>query len=167
VFIRRSNVNMQRSFSSSYVDRSSTATCRQTRANHTNDYDRSHYRTCLQRASSASSCSSACSNASANYRILPVRYSSVDRHLPQITSNEHGINVRICFDRPHHHRHHRKNKNQYHSSSMLDPNQSNITYIETRSIVRSDSNDNLPKTSVKSLYAPNSLASRAIREDEE
>jgi len=170
---------MQRSFSSSCVDhqhnhRSSTATCRHLPVrfvyNNANDYyssdTDSHHQTCFQRAPSTSSFSSTSSACSANYRILPVRYSSVDRILPKITSNERGINVRIKFDRPHHHlkhiteesEHHRHKKmtkehQEFASCPVLDGSnrkskslgQSNITYIETRSIVRGSSNDRINK----------------------
>ncbi|CAF4468439.1 unnamed protein product [Rotaria socialis] len=196
---------MQRSFSSSYADhrqhlpRSSTTTCRYLPSrsvyNTSNDYyssdTDSQHQTYLQRASSTSSFSSTSSACSASYRILPVRYSSVDRILPKsptVTANERGINVRIRFESPHHHHHHHKHNNNnhhhhhrhhqhhreekseksehhhhhkhmtkehqhygscpvldenHHRSSSLGP--SNITYIETRSIVRGSSNDRLNK----------------------
>jgi hypothetical protein len=211
---------MQRSFSSSYADdqhnhRSSTATCRHLPVrcvyNNGNDYyfsdTDSHYQTYLQHASSTSSCSSTGSAYSANYRILPVRYSSVDRNIPKITANAHGINVRINFDRPHHHRryktkeyeyHHHKNMTKEHQefhscpvlngttkrkSTLLRP--SNITYIETRSIVRGCSNDRVnknnhsnsirsisqsPITTTRIKHIPlntNFISTRVIREKEE
>ena len=209
---------MQRSFSSSYVDdqqRSSTRPPRHLPNDHRvyndgNDYvsseTDSHYRTYLQRASSTSSFSSTSSAASANYRILPVRYSSVDRILPKlptVTANERGINVRIRFDRPrhhhHHHHHHRQQREnteeyehyrrkhmtteqqeQYGSCPVLNGKKSrhstpsNITYIETRSIVRGDSNDQLNdqsrKINTRIRHIPlstNSLSTRVIREQEE
>lgn len=207
---------MQRSFSSSYVDdqhRSSTGISRHLPDprvyNHGNDYvttdTDSHYRTYLQRASSTSSFSSAGSGNSANYRILPVRYSSVDRILPKlptVTSNERGINVHIRFDRPRHHQRERKhhteeyehyrrrhmtNDQQFGSCPSLNgnhgpANQSNITYIETRSIVRGDSNDRLnensrknhrtpiPKSPIRIRHIPlatNSPSTRVIREQKE
>ncbi|CAF4657430.1 unnamed protein product, partial [Rotaria sp. Silwood1] len=132
-----------------------------------------------KRTSSNSSFSSTSSACSASYRILPVRYSSVDRVLskpPTVTANERGINVRIQFDNPHHHHHHKhhhrhhrehnteksehyhrrhmtKEHQHYGSCPVLDENSqrstslgpSNITYIETRSIVRGGSNDQLNK----------------------
>ncbi len=180
---------MQRSFSSSCADhqhnhRSSTATCRHLPVrlvyNKANDYyssdTDSHHQTCLQHASSTSSFSSASSTCSANYRILPVRYSSVDRILPKITSNQRGINVRIQFDRPHHclkhiteeykHHHHKKmtkEHQEFGSCPVLDGSnrkstslgRSNITYIETRSIVRGSSIDQINKN--------NHLSSMIIR----
>ena len=127
----------------------------------------------LQRTSSTSSFSSSSSQSSANYRILPVRYSSVDRvqtNLPIITANEHGINVRIRFDRPHcHHHHHQhrqehteeyehyrkkhlsKDEDHYNSCPILTknttqanyPRPSNINYIATRSIIRGHSSEQL------------------------
>ena len=182
---------MQRSLSSSAADhlncyRSSPTTRRHLPVhltyNNTNDYDASdtdsQHRTGLQRTLSTSSVSSTSSlGASAAYRILPVRYSSVDRNLqkvPVATVDERGINVRIHLDRPpraphHHHRrrrrhhhteeHHRahmmKDSQHYGSCPVLDKSHrappiilrpSNITYIETRSIVRGCSNDQLSKT---------------------
>lgn len=142
----------------------------------------SHHQTYLQRTSSASSFTSTSSTGSASYRILPVRYSSVDRVIqkpPIVTANERGINVRIHFDHPrhrhHHHRHqnhhteqhehhHKKHRSthqeQYESCPALNKDiqesssaisasgqqrPSNIKYIETRSIVRGFSNDQLNK----------------------
>ncbi|CAF3465466.1 unnamed protein product [Rotaria socialis] len=148
----------------------------------------------LQRTSSSSSFASSTSSNSANYRILPVRYSSVDRVVdkpPIITANEHGINVRIHFKYPHRHRrrHHQqqqqqqqqqyeqieesqhtekhesfhekrltKEHEQYGSCPVLNKTglnsnslsvnpsrQSNIKYIETRSIIRTCSTDRLDK----------------------
>ncbi|CAF1221360.1 unnamed protein product [Rotaria sordida] len=179
---------MQRSFSSSCADhRSSMTTCRHlpihSACNNNYDYyssdaDSQHH-TYLHRTSSTSSFSSTGSTCSASYRILPVRYSSVDRILPKppiVTSNERGINVRIQFDHPpqhhhhkHHYRHHRQHnieKSEHHhrkhmtrehqhygscpvldqhykKSTSLGP--SNITCIETRSIVRDNSNEQLNK----------------------
>ena len=209
---------MQRSFSSSYADhqynhRSSTATCRHLPARHVcnngNDYYSSdtdyQHQTYLDRASSTSSFSSTSSACSANYRILPVRYSaSVDRILPTVTANERGINVRIRFSRPHyHHHHHRhrrhnfeeyershhrqmtKEQQQYGSCPVLNgtnqtPTKSNITYIETRSVVRGSSNDRLntreqsiPKSPIANTrikHIPlktNTVYTRVIRENEE
>ncbi len=205
---------MQRSFSSSYVDhqynhRPSTATRRHFPVRHVcnngNDYYSSdtdyQHQTYLQRASSTSSFSSTSSACSANYRILPVRYSaSVDRILPTVTANERGINIRIRFNRPHrHHRkpnfeeyehHHRrqmtKEHQQYGSCPVLNgnnrtPTKSNITYIETRSIVRGCSNDRLntrkqsipkspPMANTRIKHIPlntNSVYIRVIRENEE
>lgn len=172
---------MQRSFSSSAADHqhcpcSSTAARRHLPvhlvSNHGNDYYSSdtntQRQTYLQRASSTSSVSSTSSTGSNSYRILPVRYSSVDRVLqkpPKVTANERGINVRIHFDRPslhrRHRRHHRQHEQHEHShqkhmtkeehhygscpvlneSTSLGP--SNITYIETRSIVRDASTDQM------------------------
>ena len=162
---------MQRSFSSSYAEHQRSSSTGATRhlplrhlCNNGNDYYSSDtdcvHRTYLQRASSTSSFSSIGSVSNPNYRILPVRYSSVDRILPKITANERGINVRICFDRPHHleeYEHYRrrqmmkKQEQQHGSCPMLNTNNStstgrhpsNITYIETRSIVRDCSNDRL------------------------
>lgn len=112
---------MQRSFSSSsanyqHVNRSSDATSRfipirLTKSDYYSSDTDSHHPTYLPRTSSTSSFSSTSSINSANYRILPVRYSSVDRILPKpakITANKHGINVRIRFERPHHHHHHHR-----------------------------------------------------------
>ena len=204
---------MQRSFSSSSADhhRSSTATCRHLPVrrvyNNISDYYSSdtdcQHQSYLQRASSTSSFSSASSIGSANYRILPVRYSSVDRVLPKITANERGINVRINFDRPHkhhHHHHHRqhsieeyehhhrkhmtKEHQHYDSCPVLDKNNSksslgglsNITYIETRSIVRDGSKDRvnnktkppIATTRIKHIpFNPNCVSTRVIREEEE
>jgi hypothetical protein len=176
---------MQRSFSSSYADhqhnhRSSTGICRHLPVRHVynngNDYylsdTDSQHQTYLQHASSTSSFSSTSSAGSASYRILPVRYSSVDRILPKpprVTANDRGIKVRINFDRPHHHHHHHhrrhnieesehhrhkqmtKEHQEFSSCPVLNGNhrkstssgRSNITYIETRSIVRGCSNDQL------------------------
>lgn len=146
-------------------------------SNRKNDYyssdSDSHNRMNIQRTSSTSSFSSSTSTNSANYRILPVRYSSVDRVLQkpaEVTSNKHGINVRIHFRRPHHHHHrhrqehteeyehHRKShmtkqEERYNSCPILNKNlfytnsqrPSNIKYIETRSIVRVHSSDQLNK----------------------
>lgn len=131
---------MQRSFSSSSVDhhpypshdRSSTTTCRHlpTRFvyNNSNDYyssdTDSQHQTRLQRASSTSSFSSTSSVCSASYRILPVRYSSVDRILskpPTVTANERGINVRINFETPHHHHHkHHHYHNRRHREQNIE-----------------------------------------------
>ena len=184
---------MPRSFSPTSTEHqhyhcSSTAThrylpvrlvCNNNNDHHSSDND-SQYQTYLQRASSTSSFSSINSASSANYRILPVRYSSIDRIIPKpptATANERGINVRIHFDRPHHHHYHHKyrhrhchqhsinefefhrrkhmtkEKQHYGSCPVLDGNShksaplvpSNITYIETRSIVRASSNDRLHK----------------------
>ncbi|CAF3599478.1 unnamed protein product [Adineta steineri] len=75
-----------------------------------------HHPINLQRTSSTSSFCSTSSTGSASYRILPVRYSSVDRVVQKpaiISANKRGINVRIRFERPryhshhHHHQHHR------------------------------------------------------------
>jgi hypothetical protein len=129
---------------------------------YSSDSDSQH----LHRTSSTSSCSTTSTN-SANYRILPVRYSSVDRILPQpatVTANQHGINVRIRFERPHHCHHHRrehieeyehhrrKQTEQYNSCPILNKNfslnsrrRSNINCIETRSIIRGYSSDQLNK----------------------
>lgn len=204
---------MQRSFSSSCADhRTSAATCRHFPVRHvynnTNDYyssdNDSHHQTYLQHASSTSSFSSTSSAHTANYRILPVRYSSVDRYLPKISATERGINVRINFDRPrHHHRKHKTEEYERHhhhhrqhhkqmtketqefgscpvldginrSSSSLGP--SNITYIETRSIVRGSSTDRInhsnrsPITNTRIKHIPlntNLVSSRVIREKEE
>ena len=181
---------MQRSFSSSAADHqhhscSSTATRRHLPvhlvSNHSNDYYSSdtntQRQTYLQRASSSSSVSSTSSTGSCSYRILPVRYSSVDRVLqkpPKVTANERGINVRIHFDRPSLHRRHRhrdrrhheqrteeyehshqkhmsKEEHHYGSCPVLNETHgksassgpSNITYIETRSIVRDASTDQM------------------------
>jgi len=138
-------------------------------SNSKNDYyssdSDSHH---LQRTSSTTSSCSSISMNSANYRILPVRYSSVDRVLPQpatVTANKHGINVRIRFRRPHHHHHHHRREHfeeyehhrqrqmeQYNSCPVLNKNlslnsqrPSNINCIETRSIVRGYSSDQLNK----------------------
>ena len=192
---------MQRSLSSSAADhqhcyRPSPTTRRHLPVhltyNNTNDYDASdtdspQHRTGLQRTLSTSSVSSTSSLAgSAAYRILPVRYSSVDRNLqkvPVATADERGINVRILLDRPpraphrrrHHHQreeHHRqhmmKDSLHYGSCPVLDKNHrapptllrpSNITYIETRSIVRGCSNDQLSKTDASTgmLHGPSRL----------
>jgi hypothetical protein len=77
----------------------------------------SYHATNLQRTSSTSSFCSSNSTGSANYRILPVRYSSVDRVLSKpavVTANEHGINVRIRFERPHCHKFHRRHHQHQH-----------------------------------------------------
>ncbi len=198
---------MQRSFSSSYVDhqhnyRSSTATCRHLPVrlvyNNGNDYylsdTDSYHQTHLQHASSTSSFSSTNSTCSANYYILPVRYSSVDRILPRRKANERGISIRINFDRPHHRKRMTKEHQQFRScpvlhgsSTSLGP--SNITYIETRSIVRGCSTDQVnknnhsssmiipersipksPITNTRIKHIPlntNFLSTRVIREKEE
>ena len=142
----------------------------------------------LQRTSSTSSCCSSISNSSANYRILPVRYSSVDRinEKPAIvTSNKHGINVRIRFERPKHHHHH-QNRYEYehyrkiqmsNSCPVLNkiipgnsPNLSNINYIETRSIIRGHSSDQLNRSPHSNTFTirqqslpPSSSSSRIIQ----
>ncbi|CAF1587078.1 unnamed protein product [Rotaria magnacalcarata] len=197
---------MQRSFSTSSVDhqhyRKSSGMASQfvpiqinlNNLNKVKDYYSSdidfHQTANLQRTSSTSSFASSTSTNSANYRILPVRYSSVDRVIdksPIITANEHGINVRIHFKYPHRHRHrhqqqqqqqyeqieenHRTEKHeslhekrltkeheQYGSCPVLNKinlnsnslsvnprRQSNINYIETRSIIRTCSTDRLDK----------------------
>ncbi len=177
---------MQRSFSSSsanyqHHDRSTTRCVPiQFVSNTKHDYNSSdsdsHHQTYLQQTSSTSSLCSSSSTSSANYRILPVRYSSVDRIIQKpvtATANEHGINVRIRFQRPHpHHHHHRhehkeeyehhrkthssKEHQHYNSCPVLHKNlqnsiylnqhrPSNIKYIETRSIVRGYSSDQLNK----------------------
>lgn len=189
---------MQRSFSSSYVDdqhRSSTGIPRHfPDSHHVNDYvptdTDSHYRTYLQRASSTSSFSSTGSGNSANYRILPVRYSSVDRILPKlptVTSNDRGINVHIRFDKPRRRKHHTEEYEHYRRRQMTNDQQqfgscpslnrnhshanpSNITYIETRSIVRGDSNEKSPIRNTRIRHIPlpmNSLSTRVIREQKE
>ncbi len=188
---------MQRSFSSSAVDhqyylRSSTATCRHLPLrlvyNNHNDYYSSdtdvQHKTYPQRVSSASNITS-----TSRYRILPIRYSSVDRILPSVTANKRGIEVRINFHCPHRHhkhRHHRKHMTREHqhygSCPVLDGNSqnstsigpSNITCIETRSIVRNHSKSmNIPKspiTNTRIKHIPlnsNCLSTRVIREEEE
>ncbi|CAF2417563.1 unnamed protein product [Rotaria sp. Silwood2] len=152
----------------------------------------SHRQTYLQRTPSTSSFCSSSTASSANYRILPVRYTSVDRVLERpaiITANQHGINVRIHFKKPHshhyrhhHHHHHHHHEDDYQhteeheyyykkhltkdgqhygSCPVLNNNniyiqnsnttlnnqrrRSNIKYIETRSIVRGYSSDQLNK----------------------
>lgn len=211
---------MQRSFSSSAADhqnhsRSSTYRHFPVRLiyNNGNDYYSSdtnlHNKTYLNRASSNSSISSASSVGNANYRILPVRYSSVDRVLskpPQVTRNQHGINVHIEFDRPtrrrrrrhhyHHHHHQQQQQQDYQEDNQSEQREeyfqrrytnrqeeqyqqqygscpslnqmnrqhpSNITYIETRSIVRDDSNDRFKSTSKS--HAPINLKIRHIPMD--
>jgi len=121
---------MQRSFSSSstnyqHNNRSSEPISRfvpirlisNTKNDHYSSDTDSHHQTYLQRTSSTSSFCSSTSTNSANYRILPVRYSSVDRIIQKpaiVTANQHGINVRIQFERPHHHHHHRReHKEEY------------------------------------------------------
>jgi hypothetical protein len=135
-----------------------------------------HHKTYLQRTSSTSSFCSTNSIGSANYRILPVRYSSVDRIIQKpaiVSANERGINVRIRFERPHSHHHHRHEEEyeHHHKRHMTNEHQhynscpilnktiqnsnsvllnqrrpSNINYITTRSIVRGRSSDELNKT---------------------
>ena len=202
---------MQRSFSASaanyqHFNRSSEKPSRSipirlepsmnTNDNYQSDTDL-HQKAHLQRASSSSSFCSSSSTGSANYRILPVRYSSVDRVVEKpaiISANKHGINVRIRFERPHFHshcsRHHRrhqhddehhehyrteeyehyrerqttKEEQRYGSCPVLDQNSansktiavrrqqpSNINYIETRSIVRGQSSDQLNRKSQPTL----------------
>jgi len=172
---------MQRSFSSSsanyqHYNRSSgpTSRCipiRLTKSDHYSSDTDSYHQTNLQRTSSNSSFCSSSSTNSAKYRILPVRYSSVDRIVQKpatITANERGINVRIRFERPHHHHHHhhhhrrehieeyehhrQRQMEQYNSCPILNKNlslnsqrPSNINCIETRSIVRGYSSDQLNK----------------------
>jgi hypothetical protein len=156
-------------------------------SNHNNDYyssdTDSHHQTYLQRTSSTSSFCSSSSTGSANYRILPVRYSSVDRIIEKpatVTANKRGINVRIRFERPHNHHHHHHHQHRHHhhteeyehhhkkhtikehqhygscpvlnksfqnthSMSSKSHHPSNINYIETRSIVRGYSSDQLNK----------------------
>lgn len=156
-----------------------------------NDSQHQHHRIHLQRTSSSSSfCSSSSAASTASYRILPVRYSSVDRVIPQITSNEKGINVRIRFDRGkssqrhQHHRRHRRHEEQmeehehrhqhqhqhYRSCPALNENNrfqqknpSNINYIETRSIVRGHSNEylNRPQHSSTLIIRQQSLPPRS------
>lgn len=168
---------MQRSYSSSAANSQPSnrfipirLTSKQKNDCYSSDSDSQH-QTHFQRTSSTSSFSSCSSKGSANYRILPVRYSSVDRiqAKPAIaTANEHGINVRIRFERPrHHHHHHRrehteeyehhrkrhmsKEHDRYNSCPVLAKNAahasqhrpSNINYIATRSIVRGYSSDQL------------------------
>ena len=150
------------------------------------DTESYHHKHLLRTSSTSSMCSSA-STGSANYRILPVRYSSVDRVVQKpavVTANERGINVRIRFQRPrsrsrkhhshhhpHHHRHHQHTEEYEHhykketstehqryascptlnvhsaaNSKLLASNRrplSNINYIETRSIVRGYSSEQL------------------------
>jgi hypothetical protein len=180
---------MQKSFSTSSVDykhynRSLGSPSRsipiRVISNPNNNYyssdTNSHHQTYLQRTSSTSSFCSSSSTSSANYRILPVRYSSVDRIIEKpaiITPNKHGINVRIRFQRPNHH--HQRDRHQhieeyerYHKRHTTNEHQhyescpvlnrsfrytkpmssnfrrpSNINYIETRSIVRGYSSDQL------------------------
>lgn len=182
---------MQRSFSSTSVEyrpnpRSTTSATRSipirlvppTNQDYYSSDTDSHHQTYLQRASSTSSFCSSSSTTSAGYRILPVRYSSVDRTLPKpaiVTANEHGINVRIRFSRPksykshqhyHHHRQHQHSEeyerrshkqsvreqqrygscpvlNDHRSSTSARAHRSNINYIETRSIVRGYSSEQL------------------------
>ncbi|CAF3082851.1 unnamed protein product [Rotaria sp. Silwood2] len=211
---------MQRSFSSSYADqrnnhRSSMTTGRHLpihfACNNSNDYymsdTDSQHQTYLQRTSSTSSFSSTGSACSASYRILPVRYSSVDRIISKpatITANERGINVRINFDNPpphhHHHKHHHRHHHQHnseksehhhhkhmtkehqhygscpaldgHNRKLTSLGPSNITYIETRSIVRDSSNDQLNKNNYsnsminhqRSILRP-SITSTRIKHD--
>jgi hypothetical protein len=167
---------MQRSFSSSsanyqHYNRLAVPTSRYipirlTKSDHYSSDTDSYHQANLQRTSSTSSFCSSSSASSAKYRILPVRYSSVDRIIQKpatITANEHGINVRIRFERPNHHHHHHHNRRehkeenehhrkrhmikeqQHYKSSPVLNNQrpSNIKYIETRSIVRGYSIDQL------------------------
>ncbi|CAF1012011.1 unnamed protein product [Rotaria sp. Silwood1] len=156
---------------------------------HSSDMD-SHRQTYLPRTSSTSSFCSTSTASSANYRILPVRYSSVDRIINKpatITANKHGINVRIRFIKPHSHSHHHhhhhyydrhhdyqhteeheyyykkyltKEHQHYGSCPVLNNNsniqdsfsilnnqrrRSNIKNVETRSIVRNYSSEQLNK----------------------
>jgi hypothetical protein len=177
---------------------------------YSSDTNTTQRQTFLQRASSTSSVSSASSTGSGGYCILPVRYSSVDRVLqkpPKVTANERGINVRIHFDRRrrHHHRqreqrtedyehshkkHMTKEENHYGSCPVLNETRgkSNITYIETRSIVRDASTDQMnrnlhsnelimrertmpssPVTNMRIKHIPLStpVVTRVIREEEE
>jgi hypothetical protein len=178
---------MHRSFSSSFAEyqqdnRSSESTSRflPIRLTKTNCYSSdtdSHHQTYLPRDLSISSFCSSNSTNTANYRILPVRYSSVDRTLQKpvtISSNKNGTNVRIRFERPsshhyYHHHHQREHKEEYEhyckrhmtkeekhyeSCPVLNKNiqysnnqqhPSNIKYIETRSIVRGYSYEQLNK----------------------
>ena len=120
---------MQRSFSS-------TATCRRVPI----------HLVALPRVSSTSSVDSSSSVGCGNHRILPVRYSSLDRILskpPEITANQRGINVRINFARPRRRRKRREGEIHHHHPPT---EQSNITYIETRSIVRDNSKERVTKT---------------------
>ena len=182
---------MQRSFSSSSADH---RTYQQQSAGRTipirlvpnnkhdpqSDTESYHHKHLLRTSSTSSMCSTA-STGSANYRILPVRYSSVDRVVQKpavVTANERGINVRIRFQRPrsrsrkhHSHRHHHQHTEEYErhykketstehqryascptlnvqsaNSKLLASNRrplSNINYIETRSIVRGFSSEQL------------------------
>jgi hypothetical protein len=124
---------MQRSFSSSSADhrhyyQPSPTTGRSipirlvTNNNNNDSYSsdaESYHQTHLQRTSSTSSFCSSSSTNSASYRILPVRYSSVDRVIQKpaiITANKRGINVRIRFERPHHHHHQQHHhRHQHHT----------------------------------------------------
>jgi hypothetical protein len=178
---------MQRSYSTSYAyhqpyNRSSGTTSRSIPirlvTNKSNDCYSSdtdtHHKNYLQRTSSASSFCSTNSIGSANYRILPVRYSSVDRIIRKpaiVTANERGINVRIRFERPHSHHQHEEEYEHHHKRHMTNEHHhykscpvlnktiqnsnsvllnqrrpSNINYIATRSIVRVRSSDELNKT---------------------
>ena len=204
---------MQRSFSSSAADhqnnsRSSVPTYRHLPDrlvyNNRNDYYSSdtnlHNTEYLRRVSSNSSLSSTSSAGNPAYRILPVRYSSVDRIIskpPQVTTNEHGINVRIEFDPPNvprrrrrRHRQQQENRTEKHEEHYLrrhttkeeqrqqfgscptlnkmsgntNPlHPSNITYIETRSIVRDESNDRLPTSKDQSQMSHSTMSSTKIR----
>lgn len=137
---------------------------------YSSDTDSHQHRLRLQRTSSSSSfCSSSSTASTASYRILPVRYSSVDRIIPQVTSNDKGINVRIRFNRGksssssshhHHHRRHRhheqmeetmKSREHHQSCPVLNERipmktPSNINCIETRSIVRGSSHEQLNRS---------------------
>ena len=165
---------MQRSYSASSANYQSMYRLQPKTYFYSSDSD-SYHQMNLQRNSSSSSFCSSTSSSSANYRILPVRYSSTERTLhkpPTITSNQHGINVRIEFERPskssqyhrrnrrehkdeyehHRKRHMSKHQQQYGSCPILNqtttiPRQSNIKYIETRSIIRGYSYEHLNKPS--------------------
>ena len=162
------------------------------------------YKTHLQPVASTSSASSISSTCAGAYHVLPVQYSSLDQllpPLPNVTANERGINVRIQFNRPHrrhkrrhHRRHHTEEyehrsrrhmtKEQQHygscpvlngkNASLTSLGPSNITYIETRSIVRNGSADQLNKNrstaNTRIRHIPlksDCISTRIIREEEE
>ncbi|CAF0847061.1 unnamed protein product [Rotaria sordida] len=89
--------------------------------NRNKDYYSSNINPHRRRTSSISSFCSSSTASSANYRILPVRYSSVDRIIEEpatVTADKHGIYVRIHFIKPraHHHHHHHHHYYQHEHS---------------------------------------------------
>lgn len=120
---------------------------------YSSDSDTQH-QTYLQRTSSTSSFSSSSSRSSANYRILPVRYSSVDRVQSKpaiVTANEHGINVRIRFDRPHCHHHHHHHHHDRHRREHTEE----YEHYRKRHLSKDEDHYNSCPTLTKNIIATN------------